>query len=341
MIKQKKYGHFNQAKRDRLQALLDSGHTQIEAGEILGFDQSAISREIARNRRKIRNKGGTLNGKYEATVAEHKALVRREASKYQGKKIEQNKNLRDYIIAKLKLHWNPDEVAGRMKEDREPFYASKTSIYEWLRSGYGQRYCAYLYSQKYRVKKHRLNSAKKTLIPNRISINLRSAGANNRSRYGHYEGDTIVSGKQTRSKAALSVIYERKARYIDARKIKNLKPSSHNQALMIMLENKKALSLTQDNGIENRDHEKLGLNTFFCDAYSSWQKPGVENANRMIRRFIAKGRDINDYSEDYVRMVIEILNNKPRKSLGYKTPKEIMMKNNLFTTAPEKYALHW
>ena len=322
--------------------MLDSGHTQVEAGEIIGFDQSAISKEIKRNRKKIRKKGGTINGRYEATTAEHKALVRREASKYQGKKIEQNKKLRDYIIEKLKLHWNPDEISGRMKKDKEPFYVSKTSIYEWLRSSWGQKYCPYLYSQKYRVKKHRLNKIKRSLIPHRISIALRSAGANNRSRYGHYEGDTIVSGKRTRSLAALSVTYERKARYIDVRKIKNLKPSSHNHALLDMLKNKKALSLTQDNGIENRDHEQLGLSTFFCDAYSSYQKPGVENANRMIRRFIAKGSDINDYSDDYVMMMVEILNNKPRKSLGYKTAKEVMLENNLFTTTiPEKYALHY
>lgn len=70
--------------------------------------------------------------------------------------------------------------------------------------------------------------------------------------------------------------------------------------------------------------------TYFCEPYSPWQKGGVENAIRMIRRFIPKGSDINNYSEEYVRMVVNILNHKPRKSLGYKTPYEVMADNNLF-----------
>ena len=189
-------------------------------------------------------------------------------------------------------------------------------------------------------KKHKDKKAKRALIPNRISIVKRPAGATNRSRYGHYEGDTIVSGKWTGSKAALSVAYERKAKHVSIRKIKNLRPASHNRALHQMFKNQKVLSLTQDNGIENTHHGELGVKTFFCDPYSSWQKGGVENVNRMIRRFIAKGSDINDYSDDYVMMVEGILNNKPRKSLGYKTPNEVMRKNNRFTNPNlEKIAL--
>lgn len=332
--------HFNQAKRDRLEALRKSGHTQKEIAEILGFNQSAVSRELKRNCRKKRIRGGTVNGPYESTAAEHKALVRREASKYQGMKIENYSLLREYVIEKLRLHWNPDEISGRMKDDDEPFYASKTAIYDWLRSSYGQRYCAYLYSRRYTARKQRKNKSKRTLIPNRIGLESRPLGAANRTRYGHYEGDTMVSAKETRSKAALSVTYERKAKFIDARKIKNMKPESHNRALRAMFQNKKALSLTQDNGIENTRHRELGLPTYFCDSYSSWQKGGVENAVKMIRRFIPKGSDVNDYSDEYVNMVVTILNGKPRKSLGYKTPYEVMIKNNLFKNInSENYAL--
>ena len=269
-------------------------------------------------------------GNYESTIAEHKTLIRRESSKYQCMKIEEGNDLRKYIIEKLGKHWNPDEISGRMKKDRKSFYASKTAIYEWLRSSYGQRYCAYLYSQRYTARRQRKNKLRKTLIPNRIGIESRPLGATNRTRYGHYEGDTIVSAKETRSKFALSVIYERKTKYIDARKIKNMKPESNNYALKEMLENKKALSLTQDNGIENTKHQELGLATYFCDPYSSWQKGGIENANKMIRQFIPKGSSISDYSDKYVKMIITVLNNKPRKSLDYKTANEVMLEKKLF-----------
>jgi IS30 family transposase len=340
MDNKKKYEHLNQAKRDRLQAMLGNGLKQNKIAEILKVDPATVSREIARNRKRARRKGGRILGVYESEAAEHKAQVRREKSKYQCMKIEKNNELRGYIIDKLKQYWNPDEIAGRMRDDNELFYASKSGIYKWLRSGYGQYYCRYLYTGRYSPRKQRKNKTKRTMIPNRIGLELRPLGATNRTRYGHYEGDTMVSAKETKSKAALSVSYERKAKYIDARKIKNMKPQSHNQALINMLKNKKVLSLTQDNGIENTRHQELGLPTYFCDPYSSWQKGGVENAIRMIRRFIPKGSDMNDYSDEYVNMVVTILNNKPRKSLSYKTPNEVMMKNNLFkNTSSEQIAL--
>ena len=97
-----------------------------------------------------------------------------------------------------------------------------------------------------------------------------------------------------------------------------------------MMENKNAKSISLDNGIENREHEAIVVPGFFCDPYSSWQKGGVENGIKMIRRFVPKGIDLAWYSDNDVRDIIEILNGKPRKSLGYAMPKEIMVENNLF-----------
>lgn len=326
------YRHLNQQDRDRLQALRDSGVKQKEIARILVVNPSTISREIARNRRKYRKKRRikNKNARYEASVAEHKAYVRRIYAKYQGKTINEDMVLRRYIVQKLKRHWSPDVIAGRMKKDRRPFYASKTAIYEWLRTIHGQRWCRYLYSRRYYTRKRKENKAKKSLIPNRKGILLRPRGAMNRSRYGHYEGDTIVSAKKTASTTALSVLYERKAKYIAARKIANLKPCSNNRAIHSMRGEVVIKSVTMDNGIENTKHEELGIPAYFCDPYSSWQKGGVEHANKMIRQFIPKKSDINDYSDDYIQEAIDVLNNKPRKSLQYKTPYEVMVEHHLF-----------
>ena len=135
----------------------------------------------------------------------------------------------------------------------------------------------------------------------------------------------MVSGKKTGSKAAVSVAYERKARLVMAQRIENLKPESHTGALRDMLSNKKALSLTQDNGIENRDHRSLGIPTFFCDPYSSWQKGGVENANKMIRRYVPMGIDLSTIPQEYLDQIVFIINRKPRRSLGYLTALEVAM----------------
>lgn len=332
MRKQHKYRHLDQTKRDRIQALWDHGHEQQEIANIIEVHKSTISREIQRNRRRKRAAGGVRKGPYEASVANHKAYLRRRYAKYQGKKINEHDTTRMYIISCLKRYYSPDEISGRMRREHQPFYASKTAIYEWLYTSRGSYWCRYLYSRHYRPKKRKGNRAKKVLIPHRIGIQERPLGATNKTRYGHYESDTVVSAKKTGSRAALAVLYERKAKYIEARKISGLRPSSTITALQEMKEGIAVKSITFDNGIENTKHTELGVPTYFCDPYSSWQKGGVENANKMIRRFILKKSDLGDYSDEYVKMVIDILNSKPRKSLGYKTPYEVMVKHNLFVT---------
>lgn len=336
----KLYQHLTQTDRDRLQALRDAGTTQKEIAKILTVDPSTISREIARNRRKYRKRKRVKNknASYEAGVAGHKAYVRRQDAKYQGKKIEEHAGLRSYIVRRLKRSWNPDEIAGRMRETGQPFYASKTAIYEWLRSVWGQRYVPYLYSKRYYVRRQKLKTASKSMIPNRVSIHERPALA--ATEYGHYEADTFVSGKNTGSKAAVVVAIETKADYIAMKKLPGMKPKRFAAAVRKMRRTVIMNSATLDNGIENRDHENIGIQTFFCDPYSSWQKPHVENGIRLVRRFIPKGSDISKVSETKIARVAHVLNHKPRRSLGYKTPYEIMVEQKLFiNNVPEKIAL--
>ena len=324
----RQYQHLAQTERDRIQALIEVGHKQKEIASILKRDKGTISREIKRNRRKIRQKGGTRDGPFEATVAQHKAYMRRKYAKYQGKNIQETPALRGYITEKLKRHWSPDEISGRMRDERKPFYASKTAIYEWLYSAWGQQWCPCLYSRRYKPRKQR-EKTKRTLIPHRRGLEERPLGAANKTRYGHYEADTVVSGKKTGSKEALSVMYERKAKYIVAKKIKDLKPRSNNWAIAAMQRELVFKSMTMDNGIENTKYEELGIPTFFCDPYSSWQKGGVENANKMIRRYFPKRTDFADVLQEDVDRVVSIINSKPRKSLGYKKPWEVMKQHNL------------
>ena len=334
------YRHLAQADRDRLQSLRDAGTKQNEIARILKVDPATISREISRNRRKYRKKKNikNKNARYEAGVAEHKAYVRRKYAKYQGKKIEENDDLRRYITSRLRRYWNPDEISGKMKLEVRSFYASKTTIYEWLRGVWGQRYVPYLYSGRYYARKRKPKTAVKTMIPNRVSIHDRPASTERE--FGHYEADTFVSGKRTGGKAAVGIAVERQADYIQMKKIERMKPKLFASAIRNMKQAIIMKSATLDNGIENRDHEDIGTATYFCDPYSSWQKPHVENAIRLVRRFIPKGSDIEKVSETKIARVARILNNKPRKSLGYKTPYEVMVEQNLFTkTVREKIAL--
>lgn len=318
----KKREKITKAERVDIALLREKGCGIRKIGRMLDRSPGSISDEVKRNR--------TKHG-YDPLAANRKARLRRMDAKFQGMKMESDQELKRYVIAKLEAHWNPDEISGRMRSDREPFSASKTAIYDWLRSVYGQRYCPLLYSRRYR-KKPRTPKPARVMIPDRVSIHARFRGATNRTRFGHWEGDTLVSGKRTRSTQAASVLQERKAKLIVARRVESMKPDAHAAAQQEMLANKKALSVTQDNGIENREHRELGVPTFFCDPYSSWQKGGVENANKMIRRYIPKGTDWATVSQDYLDEIVAIINGKPRRSLGYRTALEVATSAGLFLT---------
>jgi transposase, IS30 family len=304
---------LKKSERDEIEILLGKGYSLRSIARVLNRSPNTISYEIRTN-------GGRTG--YRAQYAQQYARTRAKDKRWQWSKIEHTPALRAYVIAGLTAHWNPDEISGKMRRDHVPFYASKTAIYDWLRSVYGQRYVPLLYSRRYYRKKREPKTAR-VMIPGRVSIDERFSGATNRTRYGHWEGDTMVSGKKTGSTAAISVMYERKTRLIAAQRIENLKPASHTGALIRMLANKKALSITQDNGIENRDHRGLGIPAFFCDPYSSWQKGGVENANKMIRRYVPKRTDFASVSQEMIDHAVSVINGKPRKILRYRTALEV------------------
>lgn len=302
---------IKKAERDEIFILLQKRYSIRDIGKALGRSPNSVSYEIKNN---------STNGKYDPGKAEKKAQKSLQNRRFQWRKINQDKELRKYVVAGLKAHWNPDEISGRMKEDKKPFYTSKTAIYEWLRTARGNKYCEYLYSERY-YKKKRTKKTERVMIPDRVSIDMRSMGALNRSRYGHWEKDAVCSGRN--GSGALAVMQERKSRLIDAKKVSGFSSKKHNEAIMKMTKDKKMLSLTYDNGIENRHHRKLGIPSYFCDPYSSWQKGGVENANKMIRRYLPKKTNLSKISQEYLDEIILKINNKPRKILGYRSSLEV------------------
>jgi len=318
--------HITDSERSEIFILFSKGHSRRGIAKALGKSHTSIVRELRRN-----STGGT----YDPLKAKGKARSRRKLSKYQGMKVEDSPEIQRYVIAHLKLYQTPEEIAGRIKHvDKHIPYVSHEAIYKWLYSVYGQKYCYLLPSQRFKPRKQRDKKTERSLIPNRVGIEQRPEAANDRSEFGHFETDTIVSGKRTGSKAALDVMVERKARYTRLSKLPNLKPKTNNITLKKMAKDLKIKTLTYDNGIENRNHEELALalmiQDYFCNPYHSWEKGTVENTNGRIRRFIPKGANINNYSDAQIQKIEDLLNHTPRKCLNYKTPYEIMLENNRF-----------
>jgi len=344
--------HLDQFDRDRIKSLLDKGCSIRDIGRVMDIHHSTISREIKRN--KHGKDGRTEIAKhdtYNPELADHKAYVRRKYAKFQGKKINDNSKLQEHIIAKLESHCNPDEISGHLKlhfdctakRCTQPdagagcsggsMYVNKNTIYEWLDTARGEPYSKLLYSaRRGRRRRNRKTKDKRQLIPNRTSIDKRPIGATNLTRYFHWEQDAVVSPKSAPGSASLSVLQERKTKYVLASVIPNMKPAQHIQPTIELSEHYKMLSVTYDNGIENRYHEQLhplGIDTYFADPYSSYQKAMVENANKMIRRYYPKGTDFANITQTELNKHVYIINKKPRKILGYKSALQLALEKGV------------
>jgi IS30 family transposase len=321
----KKYSHIKKSERLEISILLKKGYGVREIARALQRSPGTISEEIKRN---------STKGVYDPCKADHKAYVKRKYSKYQGMKVEGDGQLRGYVEEKIEKDWSPEQVAGRLKNhDTHIKYASREAIYKFVYSVYGRRLERYL---RYKGKKKKTRKREKvTQLKNRTFIDKRPEIVNKRQRYGDFEGDFIVSGKN--GKEVLLVLYERKARYTVIRKIMSRNCERINQCLQEMLGIFICFhSLTLDNDISFRKHEELskllGTPIYFCHPYHSWEKGGVENVNKLIRQYVPKGSDISKYSDEYIKEIELKLNNRPRKCLGYKTPLEVMIENNQFKT---------
>ncbi len=324
-MKRKKYHHLTKTERREIALLKEKKYSLRDIAKMLDRSPNTISWEAKLN---------SVRDRYEPDKADHKAYVRRKYSKYQGMKIVENRELRGYVEEKTRKDWSPEQIAGRLKEiDKDTKYVSYQAIYKFIYSVYGRTLEQYL---RYRGKKTKRGKGRKVAqLENRVFIEKRPEIISKKQRFGDWEGDFLVSGKS--GKGMLIVLYERKAMYVVIKRLMSRNCQVVNQYLKEMTGGFVCFnSLTVDNDISFRKHEQLsellGAPVYFCHPYHSWEKGGVENINKLIRQYIPKGSDISKYSEGYLREIEAKLNNRPRRSLKYKTPLEIMLENNQFKT---------
>jgi transposase, IS30 family len=304
----KTWKQLNQGDRDRIQLLWEEGTLQKDIAHILGVNPSRICRELEERKK--------MDGSYNATVAEHKAKVARSNSKYQGMKIEQYPNLRRHIISELKQLQSPDGIAGRMKEEGWDIRVSSDAIYRWLRSSFGQRYCRYLCTKRYRKKK-RTNSPKRHIISNMVSIHNMPPDPGFVT-----EGDTFLSPRKVSMTSAVLVVW-RESKLLKGDLVKSLRPIHTTRVMRQVHKEQRSHAMILDQGGENREHDMFGVPTYFCDPASPRQKPLAEGSVGLCRRwFWPKGTNLAHVSKEEFQEKLEILNNKYRKSLHYRSANE-------------------
>jgi IS30 family transposase len=305
----KSFTHLDFHARDRIEVMWRVGHSQKEIAEVLGVHKSTVSREIRFRKRET--------GEYKADVAEHKAGIKRGNSKYQGMKIERNQTLRKHIISELKRFQSPECIAGNMSEKKMNPRVSSDAIYRWMRSIFGQRYCKYLCTRRYSKKPHR-ETPQKVMIPNMTSIHSMPPDPG-----WVTEGDTFLSPKKASKTSAVLVVW-RETKLLKGDIIKSLRPVHTTRVMKRIHTECKSDAMILDQGGENREHEKFGVKTAFCDPASPRQKPLIENSIGQLRRWWwPKGTDLSKVSRKEFQEKLEIMNNKYKKSLHYRSANEV------------------
>lgn len=309
-----KYSHLAKSNRLEISILLNRDYSHREIGKSLKKHHSSISREVNDN---------SVNGKYDPAKAHIKAVKKRRKSKYQGMKIRENPELENFVTNKMKSYWSPEEIAGRIKNIGSGMeYVSAPSIYKYLYSSHGQYLHSYLYSGRWcKRKRYGIKGPKKTKIPNRVSIEKRPKIVAKRTRFGDFEGDTL--GRIRRDSEVIVGSVERISRFLVIDKVPGLKYAVDGLKKCLSPYQNVIETLTLDNGPENARYEELGIKTFFCHPYSSWEKATMENSFCRLRRFIPKGSSLNDYGNADISRFAELMNDTPRKCLNYRTPKEV------------------
>ena len=307
------YTQLTQEERYQIYALKKAGHIRAEIAKVIGRDPGTISRELRRNR--------GLKG-YRPQQAHTLALARRQ-DKAQPRIGHGVWELVDRLI---RNRWSPEQVAGRV-EMEQGVAISHEWIYQYIyadkRSG-GDLY-TYLRCQKVRRKRYGAYD-RRGRIPNQVSIDERPAIVDSKRRFGDWEGDTVI-GKGHRG--ALVTLVERKSRYTVIRAVLRKTAEAVRNAVTEGLAPyiDWVHTITYDNGREFSDHEgmaaDLDARIYFAHPYASWERGLNENTNGLIRQYFPKHRDLTTVTDAEVQEVMNKLNHRPRKSLGYRTPYEV------------------
>jgi len=319
------FQQFTKKTRIELGALLRAKISPKKCGEELGFDKSSITREIALN--------SDDDGVYRGASAHKKYLERRKKAKQKSKKIENNKKLQKHIKKRLKERDSPEQIAGRLKQQKKKITVCHETVYQWIFNEQPELKTHLRRigrKGKYRRRRGTKAREKARELAKIKRIDTRPAVVEERSRIGDFEGDTVV-GKNTSDRFVTNV--DRFSGY----GLMDLVLSATAEKIRATLERRfrsvpkeKRHTYTYDNGTEIGKEDidlekKIGMEVFRAYPYHSWERGTNENYNGLLRDFFPKRTDFAMLKISDVRRVERNLNNRPRKRLGYLTPYEVFV----------------
>lgn len=304
--------HLTFRERQILYRLIKKGVPKAEVARLMGRDRSTIYRELNRN-------SGQRG--YRPQQAQRLADKRREACCRPCKM--DDPQIHQYVSERIAKRWSPDQIAGRSRVDfpRAPDrWLSRQTIYTWIHCWQPDWHELLRRGGRPPERRGKLTDC--------VRIDGRPEVINRRRRFGDWEGDTIVGDGR---RSALLTLVERKSGYARIGRVDSLKSI---MTMRVAQRRMKSLpdclrrSITFDNGKEFAEHRRLsrgiGVEVYFTDPYASWQKGTNENTNGLLRQFFPKGTDFTEISHHEVTRVEQLINERPRKRHGYRTPVEVL-----------------
>lgn len=324
----RKYAQLSIEEREKIQAGLWEQKSIRTIAFELGRSPSSIARELKRN-----------CPSHERRYTPRLAQVRKDCMvKARGQRERlKHKTIRQYVVAKLKEDYSPEQIAGTLSQVHPGLSISPEAIYQFIyaqyyRGGYGD--CHGLDLRKHLKRRHKYRRRKHLPYPSEVGklpgikrISDRPSVVDERGRIGDWEGDSMVSRK---SSVGLNTLVERKSGYVLISKLPRVGKQETTAVVskqLSKLPHNKRHTLTLDNGSENAGHEAIeaetGMQVYFANPYHSWERGTNENTNGLIRHYLPKGTDFARVHHNTIRAIERRLNNRPRKRLQYKTPHQV------------------
>ena len=313
------YVHLSEDERDQIGVQQAAGCSAGAIARALGRARSTISRELRRN--------SLVSGRYSPLHAAGAYLLRRQREGL----IEKDRPLGIFLRDRLAEGWSPEQIAGWLKSGAERglrvIGCETIYVFIYRAAQKAEELWRYL-TQRHKHRRPRRARPSRDTIKDRASIHDRPKTIEARGEAGHWEGDLIIC-KRTRP---VLVLHERKSRLTLATRLAG-KTAAETISVMLAVFGRidPALrkSVTFDNDTVFAQHGLLrtmrDMTTWFCDAYASWQKGGVENANGRLRRWLPRHLDIDRVSDEEIQDIVLTANLTPRKCLGYKTPFQVIL----------------
>lgn len=305
--------HLTLQERDRIAQLCHQGADQKDIAQAIGRCPSTISRELWRNR---------TGDEYYAAQAQQEAERRRRERPLLRKMDDPEIN--ETVRAGLAQEWSPEQIAGRMRRQDSDRCVSAQTIYTWIKQDPDREHWESMLRRRGKRPCRRKNAA---AAGDAARIDQRPEVIEKRLRLGDFEGDTVLGPAGT---GGLATLVDRKSRLTILVKVRSKNADHVHEKIkqrMGELDAQRRRSITFDNGTEfarcHRLEKHLGLELYFADPGCPFQRGTNENTNGLIRQYFPKGTDFRNISHYEVRQVENLLNNRPRACLGFRTPAEV------------------